>query len=159
MSFSTPSAGMTENTSAAGKPIGPFPIAIPTGDFRIDAESDLLIRQISQGPPGDGITAHPIFGFIASVGGLGIPIGTVFAWCGGSIAAGPLLASCDLRIARPLQVGITYQIKGQLLGLETKASRRFGRADHIALRIDIGRAEVHYSRLELTIVVPKGMAT
>jgi hypothetical protein len=136
-----------------------YPLAIPTGHFRLDAEDDAMIRATSGGEPGNGEDAHPVFGFIAAIGGLGIPVGDVFTLCGGSIEAGPLLASSDLAFSRPLKVGVTYQVEGIVESVVRKASRRFGAADHIRLRIDVRDGATDYSRLTLTILMPVGVAS
>lgn len=135
-----------------------YPLSVPTGRFRLSSEQDALIRQTSGGAGGDGIDAHPVFGFVAAIGGLGMPIGDLFAQCGGSIEAGPLLAACDLRFARPLKVGITYQVDGMVETVVRKPSRRFGAADHLRLRIDVRDGDTAYSSLTLTIVMPIGAA-
>jgi hypothetical protein len=131
-------------------------MVLATGRFRLDAEDDAMVRETSGAPERAAFEAHPIFGFIAALGGLGTPIETVFAQCGGSIRTGPLLASCALRFSRPLKIGITYQVAGIVEGVTRKPSRRFGAADHLRLSIDVRDGDVHYSNLHLTIVLPAG---
>lgn len=133
-----------------------YPMALATGQFTLDADHDAMVRKTSGAPQRKDFDAHPIFGFIAALGGLGMPIETVFARCGGSIQAGPLLASSSLRFARPLKIGITYQVAGVVEGVTRKPSRRFGAADHLRLSIDVRDGDLLYSNLDLTIVLPIG---
>jgi hypothetical protein len=146
-------AGDDRHPAAKGtRPSYPMPLSI--GQFRLDADDDTMVRETSSAPQRQAFEAHPIFGFIAALGGLGAPIETVFAQCGGSVQSGPLLASCSVRFSRPLQIGITYQVVGFIEAVTRKASRRFGAADHLRLNIDVRDGDIHYSNLHLTIVMP-----
>lgn len=144
--------------SATGQPSPAYPMAIPPGHFRLSAEADKMIRQTSFSAEAWEDEAHPVFGLVAAIGGIGIPIGEVFASCGGAIDQGPLLASCVLHFARPLKIGITYQVNGTVESVTRKPSRRFGAADHLRLCIDVRDGDTPYSRLTLTVVMPMGSA-
>ncbi|PXA84814.1 hypothetical protein DMC47_39350 [Nostoc sp. 3335mG] len=136
----------------------PVPAPIEVGSFRLASEDNVMITASSGGKPLPGGMAHPIFGFVAAVGGLGIPIGDLLARHGGSIAAGPLLGRCAIRYEMPLKVGLTYQVSGEVESVVRKRSRRFGETDHFTLRIDVGSGGQHYSSLTLTIIVPQETA-
>lgn len=136
----------------------PVPAPIETGSFSLTPEDNAMIAASSGGNPSTDGTAHPIFAFIAAVGGLGVPIGDLLARHGGSIAAGPLLGRCAIRFERPLKVGLTYQVSGEVENVVRKTSRRFGETDHFTLRIDVRSGGQHYSSLMLTIIVPQGAA-
>lgn len=93
------------------------PVIVPPGRFELKASDDAKIRQICGAEAAIDGEAHPIFGFIAAIGGLGMPIGELFTRLSGAVEAGPLLASCVLYFSRPMKVGITYQVEGEVESL------------------------------------------
>lgn len=113
-------------------------MVIPTGSYRIDAALDRRIRESTRAPGGDGGLAHPIFAFVAALGGLGVPVADICRMCGSSIEAGPLLAQCAIRYRRALVLDRLYAVSGAIVGRTTKPSRRFGSAEHVSLHLCVG---------------------
>ena len=134
------------------------PIDLPEGRFVLSEQVDDRLRAISGGPARLGDVAHPIFAFVAGIGGMGVPVAAAIAHGGCSIEAGPLLASCTIDFHRPMKVGQTYQVRASIVEKVRKASRRFGAADHLLLRLALHGGDLHHVDLELRMIIPAGKA-
>ena len=134
------------------------PISLPTGHFLLSGEVDDEIRAISGGPARDGAVAHPVFAFVAGIGGMGVPVAEAIARGGCSIEAGPLLASCAIALHRPMRVGVSYQVEAMIADKARKSSRRFGAADHLLFKLELSSDGTKYVDLELRMIVPAGRA-
>lgn len=150
-------AHLPEDISSRGRPVARFePIGLPTGHFDLSPESDDRLRSLSGATPRDGSMAHPIFCFVAGIGGMGVPVAEAIARGGCSIEAGPLLASCTISCHRPMKVGLTYQVDAMIADKVRKESRRFGAADHLLFRLALSSGGTKYVDLELRMIVPAG---
>ncbi|MFS0735669.1 hypothetical protein ABC347_01350 [Sphingomonas sp. 1P06PA] len=135
------------------------PFALPVGQYRIDGDTDAMVRTTSHAPDRIGDAAHPIMAFVAALGGLGAPIADVCVMLGSSISVGPLLASCTIQYDRPLRIDLTYEVHAMLTGLIRKPSRAYGAADHAKLVIRLERDGMRDAEVALTWVLPvRGVA-
>ena len=134
------------------------PVRLVPGSFVLTEEKNRQICAAAHTAERGSGEAHPIFGFIAALAGVTESVAEAIALAGCSIAAGPVLASCRLSFERPLQVGMTYQVEGQIEMKVRKPSRRYGAADHLLLTFAIGADAVRYAALELRMIVPAGVA-
>lgn len=130
---------------------------LPGGPYRIDAAANALVCRTSGAEPrGDG-TAHPIFAFIAAQVGLKLTVAELLRICDFDIADGPMMAGCEVRFSRPLTVGETYHVSGEIERLERKSSARLGVMDLFVHRLDLTDAEGRHVASTLnTWVLPRG---
>lgn len=135
-----------------------FP-AIPPGCYRLDAALDDRLRVASAAPArGAGREAHPGFAFVLALGGMGLKVGEICELLGLSLASGPLLGTCRIRYHRALEIERSYDVQGCVAGLMRKASRRFGAADHVTLRIAVAADGMPFVDVEFTMIVPTATA-
>ena len=118
----------------------PASLAVPPGSFDLTAAADDALRAAAQAPPRAGDAAHPGFAFVMALGGMGWRIGEVCGALGLDFASGPVLVSCRIGWLAPLRTGARYHIAARVEGIERRASRSFGAADHLTLRIAVGKA-------------------
>ncbi|GKY89576.1 hypothetical protein [Sinisalibacter aestuarii] len=130
---------------------------IPDGRYLLTAAMDDRVRHMARAPDRAGERAHPIFAFVAALGGLGLKIADLSAALGLAFERGPVLARCRLSYDAPLLVDRSYDVRAEIDDLQRKPSRVFGAADHLHLSIRL-RDERPYSRARLHIVYPAGEA-
>ena len=128
---------------------------IPAGQFYLSPTLDTELRSACRAPPRQGEAAHPILAFVVALGGLGVDVAEICQMCGSSIEAGPLLASCRISYHRPMAVDLTYHVRGEVSGVTRKASRRFGMADHVSLRMSVTAGTDSYADVALAWIMPR----
>jgi hypothetical protein len=85
-------------------------------------------------PAADG-SAHPSYYYTASQVGMGLSVAELCATCEFDVNDGPMLASSEARFFVPLQTGVPYFVRGQILGLTRKNSRKLGKMDVLDYRL------------------------
>lgn len=108
-------------------------------------------------PEADG-SAHPVFFYIATQVGMGMTVAGLCAACEFDVAKGPLMASSQTEFLRPLQVEVPYDIRGEILGLTRKPSRKLGIMDLLEyqLRLHTAAGEVVLKTTNVW-VLPRGI--
>jgi hypothetical protein len=84
---------------------------------------NLDIREAKDG------SAHPMFGYIATQCGIGVGIGELLKIAGSDASQGPMLASVDLVLSRPLEIAVEYRVTGEILQMTRKTGRKTGPFD------------------------------
>ena len=130
-----------------------FPLAIPPGEYRLDAAVDDALRVTSGAAARVDDTAHPALAFVLALGGAGEEIATTLRRSGYSIELAPLLAGCEIRFSERLTVGTLYRVEGEVAGVTRKPSRRFGTADHLRLSYSFAADGRPVGTLSLTMVI------
>ena len=84
----------------------------------------------------DGV-AHPMFCYYAAMAGLGISINEMFTLCYASADDGPMFGECDIQQMRPLEIGATYTVRGEITSAVRKQGARTGTFDIVAFRLEV----------------------
>jgi hypothetical protein len=79
--------------------------------------------------------AHPAFYFIATQVGMGLGVAGLCAACAFDVEDGPMLAGSKVAFDRPLMTGQPYLVRGEILGLTRKQSRKLGLMDLLEYRL------------------------
>jgi len=79
--------------------------------------------------------AHPIFAFVATQCGGGLGVDGILEAVGATRDDGPMMASCDLELLRPLRIGSLYRVTGEFTSIERKEGRRTGPFDLVGFRL------------------------
>jgi hypothetical protein len=109
----------------------------PGGLYTLDPDENRTVCEIlGADPAGDG-SAHPIFGFIASLVGCGAGVEDIAAAGGATVEEGPMLATFDLDFCTPLRAGETYDVAGEFTGIERKHGRRAGTFDLLTFELRV----------------------
>ena len=148
--------------SATDGELNPFPDKHPPstgtvlakGRFAIDAADDQRLRRLAGADRATAGEAHPGFALVAALGGVGVPVRTLFEACGLGFETGPVLGRCRIEWDRPLTIGENYTVEASLAGLTRKSSRRFGAADHLVLAFAICDEAGRCAKVETTTIVP-----
>jgi len=130
--------------------------AFSDGTFHLYAELDDRARAGCHAQARQGAVAHPIFAFIAALGGAGISIEQICAMCGSSIALGPVLATCRMTILAPMTVDREYTISACILDSVEKPSSRFGKAVHARIGFTVSSEGANFADVELLMILPRG---
>lgn len=144
-----------------GGPIGTVSVVSANTRFRdgaytIQRHEDVLLRDLLDAPPSDGPAAHPLWGMLAALRGLGDDIDGILAVADARVDEGPVIASCELEYERPLEVGVHYDVTGRVTGLERKHGRRTGPFDLYTFVIELATADGRpASRLTQVWVLPR----
>jgi hypothetical protein len=113
----------------------------PEGEYTIEGWAQLVLAAIMDVPePADG-TAHPLFAYIATQCGIGIGVDGILALGQATAADGPMLASTDIELRRPLRVGESYRVTGGVVGFESKQGRRTGPFDLLRFELKLFGAD------------------
>jgi len=98
-------------------------------DVTITADDNRAVCESSGVAPADDGTAHPIFALIATQRGMGLSVEELLATCKFHVDDGPMMAGCDVEILTPMRVDETYSVRGEIVSLARKASRKLGAMD------------------------------
>ncbi|WP_323039096.1 hypothetical protein [Gemmobacter sp.] len=110
-------------------------------EFTITAADNHEVCISSGTTPAPDGAAHPIFALIATQRGMGLSVGDLLALCDFDVNDGPMMAGCDVDLVRPMRVGETYAVRGQIVSLERKASKRLGVMDLLTHELRLHAAD------------------
>jgi hypothetical protein len=98
------------------------------------AENRALCETMGITPDVDG-RAHPSFYYIATQVGMGMSVAELCAACAFDVADGPMMATSGARFVRPMMTGEPYRVRGNIVSLVRKQSRRLGVMDLLDYRL------------------------
>lgn len=103
--------------------------------FTISAEENAaLCRSTGSEPAADG-SAHPIYYYIATQVAMGKTVAGVCETCDFNVEDGPMMGSSGVRFIRPLMVGESFKVTGEIVSLVRKQSRKLGVMDVLTYRL------------------------
>ena len=103
--------------------------------YTIDpAENARLCRSTGVEPAADG-TAHPIYYYIATQVGMGKTVAGLCAACDFDIDDGPMMVGSQASFTHLLRVGTPYRVRGSIVSLTRKRSRKLGVMDLLEYRL------------------------
>ncbi|MDE2463353.1 MAG: hypothetical protein KGO02_06540 [Alphaproteobacteria bacterium] len=97
-------------------------------------ENTALCRSTGVKTAADG-TAHPIYYYIATQVGMGKTVAGVCEVCEFDVEDGPMMGSSEVEFQGPLKIGVPYRVRGEILGLVRKRSRKLGVMDVLDYRL------------------------
>jgi hypothetical protein len=128
--------------------------AIPLGAFHLSSALDDAIRHSCAAPPRSGAQAHPIFAFVAALGGMGSRVGDICRELGLAFDSGAVLGRCRIDYDAPLTIDTHYDVETTIVALDRKRSRRFGAADHLTLSMTVSTGGQACAQVQLTTIMP-----
>lgn len=130
--------------------------ALAPGGYTIQRFEDVLLRDVVDAEPSDGRLAHPLWGMLAALRGLGDDVDGILARAGARVDEGPMIASCDIDYRQPLEIGVAYEVTGHVAGLERKQGRRTGPFDLYTFVIELATPDGELAtRLTQVWVLPR----
>lgn len=127
----------------------------PDGVYTIDPGAHAkFIDAVGAKAPPDG-HAHPLFAFLVSHCGMGMTFEEFMRLLGAPHDAGALFGQEDLVLERPLRVGETYTVRGEIVEARSARGERSGPIDLVTCGLDVldGAGELVCRSLE-TYVIP-----
>ena len=109
----------------------------PGGTYTVEPWRVWLTNDVLGAPQRTDGIAHPMFCYYAAMAGLGISIDEIFTLCHASAADGPMFGECDIQQRRPLEVGATYTVRGEITSAIRKQGARTGIFDIVAFRLEV----------------------
>lgn len=79
--------------------------------------------------------AHPIYFFIATQAGMSKTVAGLCSACDYDVNESPMLGSNQVQFQRPLMVGQAYLVRGEIVSLVRKSSRKLGVIDVLEYRL------------------------
>jgi len=107
----------------------------PGGLYTIDPEQNATVVRLLGGPGPADDEAHPAYGYIATRVGCGFGVDDILALVEATTADGPMVGSLDLDYRRPLRVGETYAVSGEVTSVVRKQGRKIGVFDLLAFEL------------------------
>lgn len=105
---------------------------LPAGSFTITPGEQERLAGALGGTSFAG--AHLVWAYIATQRGIGISVADLCALADFDVADGPMLGSVELTYSRPIELGVEYQVTGEVVGIERKHGRKAGTFDVMTFR-------------------------
>lgn len=119
----------------------------PGGTYTLDPWRVWLTNDVIGAPQRTDDIAHPMFCYYAAMAGLGISIDEMFTLCHASADDGPMFGECDIQQLRPLEVGATYTVRGEITSAIRKQGARTGTFDIVAFQLEVVAADGEVSSI------------
>jgi hypothetical protein len=128
----------------------------PGGCYLIQPFEDWLLRDAIGAPPSERESAHPLYAFIATLGGMGLSVDDLLHTCGSSAEEGPLHGECILDLVEPLRSGVEYAVSGRITDVRRKTGRAAGAFDLVTFLLEMRTPDgAVAARCENTFVLPR----
>jgi hypothetical protein len=128
-----------------------------TAPYTITADENCRVCRLSGTQPASDGTAHPVFFYIATQIGMGMTVAGLCAACEFDVNVGPLIAATRVELTQPLRVGVAYDIRGEIVSLTRKNSRKLGVMDLLEYQLHLHALDgVKVLSTTNTWVLPRG---
>lgn len=128
----------------------------PVGTYTVEPWADRILRDTLGAPPAIAGEAHPLWGYLAAQNGIGVDIEGLMEPVGARPQDGTMIASCEVAYHRDVRVGVTYEVTGEIVGLERKVGRKTGPFDLFTFFIDLHEPDrTHAVRMTAVFVLPR----
>ncbi len=109
----------------------------PGGTFTIERWENFLLHDVFTAPePSDGL-AHPMYAFHGPLAAMGMTFAEFFELCRAESDDAVRAGTYDFQYFRPLREGETYEVRGEITGVERKRGRRAGLFDMVSFRLEM----------------------
>lgn len=127
--------------------------------YTISSEQNRLLCESLGVEPDCTGRAHPSFLYIATQVGMGETVAGLCKLCHHEVSNGLMLGSCDLRFADPLMTDVDYTVRGNIVGITRKTSRKLGIMDVLEYTLHLDRADgVRAGTITNTWILARGRA-
>ncbi|MBY8825642.1 hypothetical protein [Sphingomonas colocasiae] len=121
-------------------------------------ENAALCRSTGIEPAGDG-TAHPIYHFIATQLGMKHSVAEFCALFDFDVADGPMIVGSIVTFHTPLRVETPYWVRGEILSITRKQSRKLGTMDVADYRLALLDGETSVAEVTNSWIFPRKART
>ena len=106
-----------------------------SGPYVISAEENRALCATTNVQPDPGGHAHPIYYYIATQVGMGQTVAGLCAVCEFDVEDGPMMGNTKVEFSKPLVTGQPYRVRGEIVSLVRKPSRKLGVMDVLEYRL------------------------
>jgi acyl dehydratase len=107
----------------------------PGGRFTIEPYEHWLMCDAVEAVPIRRGVANPMYVYFATLGGMGINLDELFALVGAAADDGVMFGEASITVQRPLQIGATYDVAGEVTGAMRKSGKRAGVFDIVTFEL------------------------
>ena len=129
----------------------------PGGSLLIDHKINDLIN-LSTGnnknSETNNIVSHQIFSMIA-LNSIGYTLDEFFKYLNFDVNKGPMLGQCDINFYNSLQIDKQYHVKGRIISIDYKKSKKIGEIDIVKFIVEIFFKKTKVTKIEYTLILPR----
>ena len=129
----------------------------PGGSLLIDHKINDLIN-LSTGnnknSDSNNIDSHQIFSMIA-LNSIGYTLDEFFKYLNFDVNKGPMLGQCDINFYNSLQIDKQYHVKGRIISIDYKKSKKIGEIDIVKFIVEIFFKKTKVTKIEYTLILPR----
>lgn len=121
-------------------------------------ENEILCHSLGSEPDAQG-KAHPVYFYISSQVGMGVSVKGLCAICDFDVEDGPMMGGSEAQFFEPLMTEQVYQIRGNIVSLVRKQSRKLGWMDLLEYQLHLDLPDGRRAcTVTNTWVLPRGHA-
>ena len=129
----------------------------PGGRLLIDQKINDLIN-LSTGnnkkSESNNLDSHQIFSMIA-LNSIGYTLDEFFKFLNFDVNKGPMLGQCDINFYNSLQIDKKYHVKGRIISIDYKKSKKIGEIDIVKFIVEIFFKKTTITKIEYTLILPR----
>ena len=129
----------------------------PGGSLLIDHKINDLIN-LSTGNnkknETNNLNSHQIFSMIA-LNSIGCTLDELFKFLNFDVNKGPMLGQCDIKFYNSLKINKKYHVKGRIIGIDYKMSKKIGEIDIVKFSVEIFFKRTTVTKIEYTLILPR----
>ena len=129
----------------------------PGGSLLIDHKINDLIN-LSTGNnkknETNNLNSHQIFSMIA-LNSIGYTLDELFKFLNFDVNKGPMLGQCDIKFYNSLQINKKYHVKGRIISIDYKMSKKIGEIDIVKFSVEIFFKRTTVTKIEYTLILPR----
>jgi len=114
---------------------------LPGGSYTIEPYINWLTNDVVLADQPGGDVANPMFCYYGALAAMGISIDDMFALAGATADDGPMFGEAGIELSRPLTVGATYAVSGEITGAVRKEGKKTGVFDIVTFRIELNEPD------------------
>ena len=129
----------------------------PGGSLLIDHKINDLIN-LSTGNnkknETNNLNSHQIFSMIA-LNSIGYTLDELFKFLNFDVNKGPMLGQCDIKFYNSLKINKKYHVKGRIISIDYKMSKKIGEIDIVKFSVEIFFKRTIVTKIEYSLILPR----
>lgn len=109
----------------------------PGGCYTVAPYAAWLCHDVLRSPALPPGVAHPQYVYYAALGGMGVTLDELFALVDATSDSGVMFGEAGIEQRRPLGLGKTYDVRGEITGIVRKTGRRAGTFDVLSFVLEV----------------------
>ena len=102
----------------------------------------------------NNLNSHQIFSMIA-LNSIGYTLDELFKFLNFDVNKGPMLGQCDIEFYNSLQINKKYHVKGRIISIDYKMSKKIGEIDIVKFSVEIFFKRTIVTKIEYSLILPR----